>query len=225
MQTLVLSLRNGFRRAGNVERESCGDEVAHVFLAANDFEIFFVKKTGKSGETFLRPFLIEEMIVATGALHFGGHENLGGVGRGLDSVAVRFIADEAVDIGLAVGAGDIGCFMARHGGVEQFGDEEIEGFVFDKAGINEIGIIAVSGNAAGGGLTGEGVFPKGRPLGGVISVAGEERVDEFGAFVGGFILGKGLAFPGGRDHADQIEVNTAGKSGVIAKGGGLSGLG
>ncbi len=60
----------------------------------------------KASEARLRPFLVQKMVVATGAFHAGAQEHLRRVGRGLNGVVVGLVPDEADDNPLAVGLAD-----------------------------------------------------------------------------------------------------------------------
>src|SRR4029077_6053767 len=106
MQTLVDGLGDFIGRAWQIERELRRNELATRFFATNRLQIVCREHAREGEEPGLRPFLIQEMIVATGAFHAGAEKNLPDGSRALDRVHVRFVSDVSCDYSLAVGLAD-----------------------------------------------------------------------------------------------------------------------
>src|SRR5438128_8929418 len=102
MQTLLQFFGRCLRHARQVEGKPGRNDLAARLLAADELQILGREHAGKSQEASLRPFLIEEMAMATGAFHSCAEKDLADIRRALDGVEVRFVADVGSHNPLAV---------------------------------------------------------------------------------------------------------------------------
>ena len=71
---------------------------------------------------------------------------------------------------------------------------------------------------------GDSFFPKRRPVGGVVGIAREQRVNQLFALAGSPIGQKTLRFLDGGDDADHVQIDAPQKFGVTGELRGLFGL-
>ena len=86
MEALIERLGNFVRGVGKIEGKRGFNKMAAVLFASDEFEVIRGEQAGECGEAGLRPFLVEEMIVAACAFGAGAKKYLRGIGGGLDGV-------------------------------------------------------------------------------------------------------------------------------------------
>ena len=114
------------RGTGDIEREFGRDKLITSPFAANQLEILGSEESGEGHKAGLRPLTVQEVVVAAGAFHAGGHKYLGNVCRALDRFGVVVIQDVAdlQDGAIGVARGKFG--VTGHPRVDEFGDHQVE---------------------------------------------------------------------------------------------------
>ena len=154
--------------------------------------------------------VVDETVVARGALHVDAHENLRDALRGLHRRNLAGVDDPAPDnsfrepLGLRSRIDQL-----RHKGVIRHirlerGKEPL-GDLFAPA-------VDVSGAFV---IVAQHVIPKREPMLGVIAAIAEERFDEFAALAGFLVCDKFFQLSRGWQQADDIEIGTAREDAII----------
>ena len=187
-------------------------EFGIVVWAFADFDLvgaaaFGIHAVGEGGHAVvvqLGPF-IEGVIVALSADDAGAEEDLDGVGEVIEFVFVALVEADAAAVPSAAFGGEefFDELVVRGVGLEFFLHPFLIGFGGDPA-------FDVVGEA-------EDIGPVVEEVAG-IAVAGEEGVDEFGAFLGIVGSDEGVAFFEGGDAAGDVEVEAADED-VVGSGG------
>ena len=174
------------------------------FVGTAAFGVHAVCEGGHAVVVELGPF-IEGVIVALGADDAGAEEDLDGVGEVIEFVFVALIEADAAAVPSAAFGG------------EEFLDELVVGSVGLELFLHPF-LIGFGGDATFD-VVGEAedVGPVVEEVAGV-AVAGEEGVDEFGAFLGVVGLDEGVALFDGGNAAGDVEVEAADED-VIGGGG------
>ena len=180
----------------------------------------WANRPGERQKAVLRPFLVLEMIVATGALHAGAQKHLRHVGGRLQRGGVIFVADVLDRELRAQHVLGLGALAARHRRIEQLGHHHVEGAILLEARQQPIAIVAARQNAAlrRNVLAGQRVFPKWRPMGGIVALAGEQLIDQLLALgLVGRRSQKAVRLGRRGNHADHVQIDAAQERGVVAQ--------
>lgn len=201
----------GVDGAEGIEEELGVHFFAGGFIAAEHLEGFSGEDGGHAVGVHEFP-VVDEAIVTGGALHVFAEEDLGDVLRELD-----FGNLGGVDIAAPFDALDE--TLGSAGGVHEFADELIVGFVFGECLVEPAGdLLAASVDEAGAGVVvAQEVVPESHPVVGVVEFSHEEFGDFFATLIGRFGGEENCEFVLGGEEADEIEVGAA-EEGCVGDG-------
>ena len=184
--------------------------LAGGYIAAMDQKRFVRVDRGQS-IGFVELPAINEAVVARGALHVDPEEGLRKTLGELDRQGLA-----RADVAAPLDPLDEPFALGRGRG-DQLAHHHVEGTVLLQRVVKPAAHLgAAAGDEAGAGVVvAEEVVPESEPVIGVVEVAGEEGINEFGAFVRVFVRKKGARFFRSREQADEIEVDAAEEGGVV----------